>query len=466
MNLSDNLKKIRKDNNLSQEQLADKIGVSRQAVSKWESGLAYPEMDKVMQICKIFNLNIDELLNRDISEVNENKEAKININKLVDDFLDYISKTVDVISMMKFKTKVKCFFEQIIIALITICILFFIGLIFLPFVQDLLRFLPDNLNYFIYQIIFDLYIIVSTILAVILLLHIFKVRYLDYFVVEKQSKEETNLPNENSCVKSQNEKNNQILRKEKIIIRDPEHSGYKFIFTMLKFLLIFLKFFVSLIALVFAFTLVLLFTLLILLFMFVKTGLVFIGALLFTISLIIINILTLNVLYNFIISKKIKKSLIGIFLSISLCLMGCGIAFSLIGLTNFKYVNSLNHESFMKETKTINIKENTVIVSYNTQVEYIESNLKDVVVEFNHMKHASVNIFENQNGCFKIYSYLNINDPIAFIKMVIKDINNKNIVNYDSSSIKVYASKENINILKSNYDKKMQSIYNMQEYYE
>ena len=63
MNLSENLKKIRKDNNLSQEDLAEKLGVSRQSVSKWESGLAYPEMDKVLELCKIFNLNIDELLN-------------------------------------------------------------------------------------------------------------------------------------------------------------------------------------------------------------------------------------------------------------------------------------------------------------------------------------------------------------------------------------------------------------------
>ena len=63
MNLSDNLKRIRKENNLSQEQLADKLGVSRQSVSKWESSAAYPEMDKVLQLCKMFNLNIDELLN-------------------------------------------------------------------------------------------------------------------------------------------------------------------------------------------------------------------------------------------------------------------------------------------------------------------------------------------------------------------------------------------------------------------
>ena len=85
MNLSDNLKRIRKENNLSQEQLADKLGVSRQAVSKWESNQAYPEMDKVLQICKMFNLNIDELLNQNLKEVNETKQSKNNVNKFIDE---------------------------------------------------------------------------------------------------------------------------------------------------------------------------------------------------------------------------------------------------------------------------------------------------------------------------------------------------------------------------------------------
>ena len=67
--LSENLKKIRKDHNLSQEQLSELLGVSRQAISKWESSAAYPEMDKVIQICNEFNLNIDDLLNKDLFRI-------------------------------------------------------------------------------------------------------------------------------------------------------------------------------------------------------------------------------------------------------------------------------------------------------------------------------------------------------------------------------------------------------------
>ena len=52
-NFANNLKKLRKDNNLSQEELALELGVSRQSVSKWESGQTYPEMDKVLQLCKM-----------------------------------------------------------------------------------------------------------------------------------------------------------------------------------------------------------------------------------------------------------------------------------------------------------------------------------------------------------------------------------------------------------------------------
>ena len=102
MKFSENLKRIRKENNLSQEQLAEKVGVSRQAVSKWESGAAYPEMDKVLLICKIFNYNIDELLNENVKEVDETKQSKINLNKYIEDFFGFITKTAQMFSSMKF----------------------------------------------------------------------------------------------------------------------------------------------------------------------------------------------------------------------------------------------------------------------------------------------------------------------------------------------------------------------------
>lgn len=66
MNFSDKLLQLRLKNKISQEQLAEKLSVSRQSVSKWEVGQATPQIDKVLQLCKLFSVSSDELLCDDI----------------------------------------------------------------------------------------------------------------------------------------------------------------------------------------------------------------------------------------------------------------------------------------------------------------------------------------------------------------------------------------------------------------
>lgn len=62
MELSEKILNLRKANNLTQEQLAEKAGVARQSVSKWESGQSLPELDKIVTLCEIFNVTTDYLL--------------------------------------------------------------------------------------------------------------------------------------------------------------------------------------------------------------------------------------------------------------------------------------------------------------------------------------------------------------------------------------------------------------------
>lgn len=62
MTIGEKIAKLRTSLNISQEQLAEKISVSRQSVSKWEMDQALPQIDKVLQICEIFNITTDELL--------------------------------------------------------------------------------------------------------------------------------------------------------------------------------------------------------------------------------------------------------------------------------------------------------------------------------------------------------------------------------------------------------------------
>lgn len=62
MDFSEKLKEIRKNKGLSQEQLAEKIGVSRQAVTKWETGKGLPDVENIVIIAEIFKTTLDELL--------------------------------------------------------------------------------------------------------------------------------------------------------------------------------------------------------------------------------------------------------------------------------------------------------------------------------------------------------------------------------------------------------------------
>ena len=68
MTLGEKIAKQRKENNYTQEQLADILGVSRQSISKWESDIAYPETDKLIKMGKMFDCSMDYLLNEDITE--------------------------------------------------------------------------------------------------------------------------------------------------------------------------------------------------------------------------------------------------------------------------------------------------------------------------------------------------------------------------------------------------------------
>ena len=62
MSFGENLQMLRKKNQLSQEGLAEMLGVSRQAVSKWELGEGYPEIDKLLILSKKLNVSLDSLL--------------------------------------------------------------------------------------------------------------------------------------------------------------------------------------------------------------------------------------------------------------------------------------------------------------------------------------------------------------------------------------------------------------------
>lgn len=82
MKINEKIYSLRKQNNLSQEELADKLNVSRQTISKWELGESCPDFDKIVPLCELFDITTEELLrDKKIQKLESNDETKPDIIK-------------------------------------------------------------------------------------------------------------------------------------------------------------------------------------------------------------------------------------------------------------------------------------------------------------------------------------------------------------------------------------------------
>ena len=101
MILADKITEERKKNGWSQEELADKLGVSRQAVSKWESAGAVPDLQRIIQLSELFSVSTDYLLKDEIDDLlltlTEREEQVLRLRFGLD---DGSSKTLEEVGQM------------------------------------------------------------------------------------------------------------------------------------------------------------------------------------------------------------------------------------------------------------------------------------------------------------------------------------------------------------------------------
>ena len=121
MKFNEKLIELRKQNNLSQEELGYKLNVTRQTVSKWELGQTTPEMDKLIEISKLFNISVDELINNSETkeDVTNNSDIQNNVNN---------SNTYDKNTTAKKSKRERTIISIIVIALVIIIIFIIIRL--------------------------------------------------------------------------------------------------------------------------------------------------------------------------------------------------------------------------------------------------------------------------------------------------------------------------------------------------
>ena len=474
MKLSENLKKIRKENNLSQEQFAEKLGVSRQAVSKWESETSYPEMDKILLICKLYNYNVDELINENVNKVDDEKKSKINFNKYVEDFLNYITKSVNMFISMKFSQKIKLIIEEIIIAFV----LFIVYVVSSGLLSSIFRGLGFR---GLFKLIDAIYKIIFVVVAVTIVLHIFKVRYLDYYEVVKESKEDSKEtpkkeePKEEKDQKESKEKEIfEVKPKEKIIIRDESSSGSTILNGLGKIVIFCIKLFAAFLGIWCSISFVLLVAGVVISFMFTKTVIVFIGVLLGLIGLLLINFVILHGLYSFIANKGPNYKLWGRLFLIALIMGGVACGTIVLGIKDYtietkdpygeEYVDIVFEEE-MKDD--LYIEDNRGLA-----VEYIEEDIPNIKITAKAKHNIEVEKEVIKNAVVIRSTYMGYDlEEYDTVKEFIDNINNKRIVIYETDwqndcIITVHASKENIEKLKTNFETNSSNVQKYQELME
>lgn len=107
MNMADRIQHLRKSKGISQEELADKVGVSRQAVSKWESEQSTPDIEKVILLSNFFDVTTDYLL-KGIEPITESdtERSDARIFSLIGSVFNFIGLVVAIMIWNKEQTQV------------------------------------------------------------------------------------------------------------------------------------------------------------------------------------------------------------------------------------------------------------------------------------------------------------------------------------------------------------------------
>lgn len=452
MKFCDKLAKQRKNNNLSQEQLADRIGVSRQAVSKWESGSSYPDMEKIIQISNILNCTLEDLLDDGTIKSNPSQHPKLSFNNYLQDLLKFVTKTYNMFCSMDIKQKIKCIFEMIILIFVVAVLGGIAFAIIREITASIISFIPYPYNSYVIQVFEAIYITVLLILGFIIVLHLFKIRYLDYYItIEDKNAEKKTLEKEIF------EKHEFIdpTKKERVIIRDPKHSSFSFFSLLGKIMIYAIKVFVAMcsmplicICLFLVFLMVLSIAHIRYTVLFLFTSIAFSGS-------VLLAFLILYFMYNFIFNRKQPLKMIFILFISSIILMGIGAGLSCTTILNYDYYDIEKVGKIITKTEKIAVTEDTrlYLLDHYPKEFIIDNARNDIQLEISYPQ--MLNYYLDHNKIQEDGRYVDVYhlytedvDILKIYKIVLDHLKRKRLIRYDEDAVhlKIYISQ-------ANYDK-------------
>lgn len=459
MKFSEKLVILRKKNNLSQEGLADKLGVSRQAVSKWESASSVPDMEKMMQLCKILNCTLEELVDDGVGGSNKTKalDERINFKEYYQEFLDFITKTFNMFWSMRLVERVKCILEMLFIAFILYLVWLVCGVIIQRVFADLIYLFPHGVIQVIRSLSSFIYTICGVTVGFILIIHIFKIRYLDYFItIEDNNTQEKSIetPIEEEQKREENSRAFIEKHKNKIIIRDPKHTTYHFFDFLARIVVLFLKGFSLIISIPCMISFIFITFLSCSSLFFLKDTILYFGIFLITVGALFINYLILKFIYNFIFNEKNNYKRIFILFIISLLLIGSGASVSFITYTSFELVSSYSEKNLAMTKEEVPLADDIHMPFLkNEKVEYVVDNTKEnIEIEIMHPKEYVVYLYSSDidsNTYFLDYYTKDGISELYHMNELFKEKKRIDTGHYYQFKIKIIAKEEVISKLKN-----------------
>ena len=460
MKFGDKLVELRKKNGLSQEELAEKLGVSRQSVSKWESNNTYPETDKIIQIANLFDCSMDDLINDKVVDIDSTlRKNKNNLNNVWDSLLEFITKTVNMFSKMKFTEGLKCVIEMFILALL----LSILGKILCGTVSSIITnifsFLHQDIINTIKDVLYGIFGLIWFVIAIITLIHTFKIRYLNYY--EEPKKEET-IKNKN--VNNKEENVEKTTQQEKIIVRD--ERPFEFLSILSLIVIVFIKFIAFWILLGTVFSTIGLIISIVFALIHIPAHIIFFWILLLLIAGTVVSIQVIIILISFLFDKKINViTHLIIFIS---CVVLSGVSIALIALTakNIDFITDTSAFNPQTTPVEINYKDNLVIDNYgmgeDNKFKYIIDNdieeNKIIATREVDTKYFKLNVKESEMDKMPVITIVeNDNGDVkAFYNLFIKNLKKNKIYTfgeYGNDPLVIKANEDTINKLIDNQKK-------------
>lgn len=453
MSFGERLAKLRKDAGKSQEELANDLNVSRQAVSKWESNSSYPETDKIVAICKLFNCSMDELLGVKETTTNE-KNTKNNIFTVCNKYFDMFLRGINMFYNMTFKQKLLCLFELFVYGVIIIIIIAILRALFSEVFTKIFGIIPFNVEYVLINIIDGIYIVCAVFVFVYAICRLYKVRYLDYY--------DENIETKKVVIESPHEKIN--LNSEKIIIRDPSNA-YKPFNTLKNICKWILKFLASCILFCLIVAFVICIALFIIAIYFINGGPLIIYTGLGILGVILFIYIFIELFVKYIFNKKQQFMRLFVMFVISLLIVGIASGLFACEISTYTIISETGNYSYKLQDVNLSMTDNLILNLHNP--EYVFENRDDILIEFySNVQCEKQTVKEYETVRTPVYNriksysvkeyYLMYNDSRFEINEVLNhfldSLRNKEIVINDYVDMKsvVHISKYNYQKLKSN----------------